>query len=171
MRFTLFSLLAVLAFPSFATEAPLEIVSGEIDAVSYMRLEKQVDKWGSDLRVMLRSHGGNVDSALKMGELVQKYNVTVYALDYCESACSIVFGAAHKRIALDDARIGVHNYAWVSSGEPLPLSDSSYQDTLNLWTKSLGDREAKKWMLDAWTTPPTSMFYVSDGYTRVSTQK
>ena len=88
----------------------------------------EVGKRGDYIKtVVLNSPGGSVTDALAMGRLIRekKFATEVEAGKYCASSCPLMFAGGSERRAGDNAAIGVHQVASLSSPNALPRDEMS----------------------------------------------
>ena len=66
--------------------------------------------------VHLTSSGGEVDAAYQIADIILKRELDTHAVDYCESACSIILLAGVDRTASNLAKIGFHQTSITPEG-------------------------------------------------------
>jgi hypothetical protein len=59
-------------------------------------------------RLELDSPGGDAEEGFSMAALVEKYSISTFVGDHCESACTIVFVAGRERSTTPTAKLGFH---------------------------------------------------------------
>ena len=69
---------------------------------------KSKTRFLSQTTVVLRSDGGSLVSAIKIGELIRLKGFGTYVQDYCASACTLIWLGGTQRYMYAAARIGFH---------------------------------------------------------------
>ncbi len=69
---------------------------------------KSKTRFLSQATVVLRSDGGNLVPAIKIGELIRLKGFATYVQDYCASACTLIWIGGTQRYMYAAARIGFH---------------------------------------------------------------
>lgn len=126
--------------------------SGEITKSSVDRLIKRIDKYidqhpNQDLSITitLDSGGGNVNEALRAIREINRLNrnpmiqidTKVGSRNSCESACTLLFTAGHKRFASERSKFGFHSPKFVS-GDRGELTRDDIEDLYRrLWLKQI----------------------------------
>jgi hypothetical protein len=135
-------------------------LDGEIGFRTYESLAMEHEH--SEIRVLeLRSWGGILDPAVKIGSLVSENKVAVHVFDYCESACVIIALSSSELSASPDAQFGFHRGAAVASPDSELgrfVADSATDELLSRLHR-LGVPDAI--LRQAEQTPPNEMYYVS----------
>jgi hypothetical protein len=104
------------ALPSHA--AQLEVYDGKPDApvigINGAIEEADVDGFQglaatrNNALVLLRSGGGKMAPAIRIGEMIRAKGYNTIVKDYCMSACALIWLAGSKRLMTPSARIGLH---------------------------------------------------------------
>ncbi|HEV7877386.1 hypothetical protein [Bradyrhizobium sp.] len=123
----------------------------------------EVGKRGDYIRtVVLNSPGGSVTDALAMGRLIRekKFATEVEAGKYCASSCPLLFAGGVERRAGDNATIGVHQIAAISSASAAPRDEMDVAQRISArCQRYLGDMGIN---LQAWVhameTPHDKLF-------------
>ena len=109
----------------------------------------------------LRSHGGVIDSATRIGEFLERYRINTYVDSYCESACVIVALYGSVLYVTPESRFGFHRASSVASNDSELGQYIANLGTGDLLSK-LKELGIPDYILDkAETTPPQEMYYVS----------
>lgn len=64
-------------------------------------------------RLAITSNGGIIDDATETAQLIERHHLDTVAIEYCDSACLIVFMAGRARFAEQDMSFGFHATALV----------------------------------------------------------
>lgn len=119
-QLALTALLSSLAWPGHAAtiEVSRQVVTidGEID---FGDVEQFQSKAGllNDATVVLRSRGGRLVPALRIGEAIRSKGYSTYVHDYCASACALIWLAGQPRYMSPTAQIGFHAAYDENSGQ------------------------------------------------------
>lgn len=85
------------------------IEKGDAEKLKALLLDKNNIIDGSYIgRLRITSPGGDVDEAITIGQLIKKLNISVSAIDYCSSACFIIYSSAVARTKMGDAKFLLH---------------------------------------------------------------
>jgi hypothetical protein len=123
-RVILTASLLITAPPSFAAqievydgkpELPVIGINGDIDVDDVNRFQ-ELSSTQNNAVVMLRSRGGRMASAIRIGEMVKAKGYTTIVKDYCASSCALIWLAGSKRFMTPGAHIGLHQ-AYNSTGQ------------------------------------------------------
>lgn len=139
--------------------------SGEINESSVNRLIKRLNKLIEDnpnqdlsITITLDSGGGNVNESLRAIREIQRLNrnplvqidTKVGSFNSCESSCTLLFTAGHKRIASERTKFGFHSPKFVRGDR----GDRSREDIENLY------REI--WLKQIRAVDPTAAAMIKD---------
>jgi ATP-dependent protease ClpP protease subunit len=110
-KLVLTALLSSVTWPSHA--ASIEVnqnvvtIDGEID---FGDLETFQSKAGflNNAAVVLRSNGGRLVPAIRIGETIRSKGYATYVREYCASACALIWVAGRQRYMSPTAQIGFH---------------------------------------------------------------
>ncbi|MEO0344065.1 MAG: hypothetical protein AAF198_11575 [Pseudomonadota bacterium] len=126
-RVFLFAAVMVLAHPGFANEKfrvagdtvfydtetgddESEISSADVkDLRDLLRVNPEVS------RIELNSGGGSYFGGLRMGRLIQDFELDTHVVDICSSSCFYILLGGTKRTMARGARIGLHHTSWSAS--------------------------------------------------------
>jgi len=145
--------------------------AGAIDQGSADRLAKELEARGEYVRtVSLNSPGGALQDAIAMAKLIRERKLNTEVADgaLCASSCPLIFAGGVKRLAGQEAAIGVHQFfATIAKDTPAPadpaqaLSDA--QMTTARISRHLGEMgvDPAIW-LHALDTPPQTLYYFSE---------
>jgi hypothetical protein len=110
-------------------------ISGTIGAASAVWLRERLDEAhlaAGDL-VLLSSPGGNLDSALIMGEIIRSRGLATVVgtadtsgrvtQSYCASACVLVYAGGKPRYGVEGSTLGVHRFTTSLPGRD-PVGDA-----------------------------------------------
>lgn len=111
-------LLLTIALPAYAAhievydgkpalQLPVIGISGEIEENDADRFQELSSTLNNAL-VLLRSGGGKIAPAMRIGEIVRAKNYTTVVKDYCASSCALIWLAGSKRFMTPAAHIGLH---------------------------------------------------------------
>jgi|GEM_PF-124909 len=143
---------------------------GAIDLTSAEGLAQELNARGEYVRtVLLNSPGGAVEAAMAMGKMLRERKLTTAVADgaLCASSCPLMFAGGVKRLAGDEAAIGVHQFFVLAPkngeqrlGPAQAMSDT--QMTTARITRYLQDMgvDPALW-LHAMDTPPQALYYFS----------
>jgi hypothetical protein len=104
------------AMPSYAAqlevydgkpETPVIGVNGEIEEADVDRFQGLAATRNNAL-VLLRSGGGKMAPAIRIGEMIRAKGYNTIVKDYCMSACALIWLAGSKRLMTPGAHIGLH---------------------------------------------------------------
>jgi len=116
---------------------PRIVLSGEIrpgDDKRFAAVLKQADvqskEWATDRTLRLSSYGGDVATAMSIGRLVRKAQLTtiVQNNDTCASACVLILAGGVWRIAWGNARIGLHRPYFYDPGKATGGGYKNFQE-------------------------------------------
>jgi hypothetical protein len=82
--------------------------SGGITFGTAKEFEQFLDAMAGLRLVHLRSLGGRISEAQRIGDLIRKHNLDTYVPYECMSACTIIFLSGHERLITAKSRIGFH---------------------------------------------------------------
>ncbi len=139
----------------------LAILDGEIGYETLASLKNGLVDDGSTPTLILKSNGGSIDSAVKIGELLSDYQIDVVVVNYCESACVIIALSGTRLFVSSRARFGFHRGSAVASRNSqlgkyiADLATNEYISAL----KSLGVPQSV--LKIAKETPADEMYYLS----------
>jgi hypothetical protein len=140
----------------YASEGMI-VLDGEIKTGSQLDFQRALRTVGIPKIVLLNSGGGNVSAALEIASEIYDRNLTTYVQEgkLCASACSIIFFAGKRRLALGD--VGVHQ---MSSRGPASLAGLQFilADVLSAFDSFGVDYRVLQKML---RTPPANMYFFS----------
>jgi ATP-dependent protease ClpP protease subunit len=69
---------------------------------------KQSEDW--NVPVLLRSPGGDIEEALKIGHLIREHQMSTVTDTMCASACTYTFMGGVHRVAAEGTQYGVHQF-------------------------------------------------------------
>lgn len=143
------------------------IVQGSAEA-----LRTELESRGEYIKsVALNSPGGVVSQALEMGALIREkgYVTRLQAGAFCASSCPLIFASGTKRLAHQDAAIGVHQIytSGTSNASTAPAATqersqavSDAQTTTAAITRYLKEMGADPALwINALETPPDRLYY------------
>jgi hypothetical protein len=96
-------------------ELPIIGINGDIEVADVDRFQK-LSSVLNNAAVMLRSTGGKMGPAIRIGEMIKDKGYTTIVKDYCASSCALIWLAGSKRFMTPTAHIGLHQ-AYKSTGE------------------------------------------------------
>jgi hypothetical protein len=88
-------------------EAPVIGINGEIEEADVDRFRGLAATRNNAL-VLLRSSGGKMAPAIRIGEMIRAKGFNTIVKDYCMSACALIWLAGSKRVMTSGAHIGLH---------------------------------------------------------------
>lgn len=115
-RSILAAFLLTTALPSYAAqievydgkpELPVIGINGNIEEADADRFQ-ELASTRNNVVVMLRSGGGKMAPAIRIGEMIKAKGYTTIVKDYCASACALIWLAGSKRFMTASAHIGLH---------------------------------------------------------------
>lgn len=114
MRALIFAVIMMLAAPTYAAEflklqgTKTIVMLGDIEPSDVLALDKLLQEDVNE--IYLSSPGGNLDTAWRLGKLVNEKGVKISLTENvsCASACAILFFHAAKREMANGSRLGVH---------------------------------------------------------------
>jgi hypothetical protein len=114
-RAILSALLLSAALPSYAAEVvvggkpglPVIGINGDIEGNDADRFQ-DLSSTLNNAVVLLRSRGGEMAPAVRIGEMIKAKGYTTIVKDYCASACALIWLAGSKRLMTPTAHIGLH---------------------------------------------------------------
>lgn len=85
--------------------------------------------------VLLNSNGGNVQIAMRSGEMIRSLNLNTQLFGRCESACSLIFIAGKERYVVEGSlfswtKMGFHQMSVKSSNEKSCLDEATMSENL-----------------------------------------
>jgi len=144
---------------------------GAIDPGSADRLAKELEARGEYVRtVSLNSPGGALQDAIAMAKLIRENRLDTEVADgaLCASSCPLIFAGGVKRLAGQEAAIGVHQFFATASKDAPAQADpaqalSDAQVTTARISRHLGEMgvDPAIW-LHALDTPPQALYYFSE---------
>ena len=143
--------------------------TGTIEPGTAEEFAAEIAKRGAYVKtVVLRSPGGSVTDALRMGRMIREkgYGTQVDAGRYCASSCPLVFAGGVERQAGAKARIGVHQVSAYARGgaSPVTITASEGMDSAQR-TSAECQRYLREMGIDlqvwvhAMETPKEKLFY------------
>ena len=111
IKIALTALLASVAWPCHA--ASIEVyqatitIDGDIDFGDFETFQSKTRAL-SQATVTLRSNGGKLVPAIKIGETIRQKGFATYVHEYCASACTFMWLAGTQRYMATTAQIGFH---------------------------------------------------------------
>src|SRR5260370_26181045 len=116
-RAFLAALLMSSAIPAYAAQIDVNplgnnvqmiAVVGEIGPNDFDAFKLKANSVGGKIFVFLRGPGGNLLSALQIGEFIRLKGWDTAVFDDCSSACAAIWLAGIRRMMTPNARIGFH---------------------------------------------------------------
>ena len=105
------ALLASAAWPCYAAQIEVNqsiiTIDGDIDLGDFVALQSKTSIL-NNATVVLKSNGGKLLPAIKIGELIKTKGYTTYVQEYCASACTLIWLAGQQRYMTPTALIGLH---------------------------------------------------------------
>jgi len=141
-------------------------INGEIVAGDYIKLLRLVVNNKAGARIRLNSNGGDLNEALKIGELVNKLNLETIVSkgDYCASACFFIWLNGERRTALriqkdvDQFNIGLHR-PFLSSVTTDQASRQRQIDVQRETIRYLEDKLIPRRIIDLMMSRPSNEIY------------
>src|SRR5215471_10979984 len=113
------ALLASVAWPCYAAQIEVNqstiTIYGDIDFGDFVTFKSKTSSL-DNAAVVLRSNGGRLLPAIKIGEMIRTKGYTTYVREYCASACTLIWLAGQQRHMAPAALIGLHAAYDASSG-------------------------------------------------------
>jgi len=141
-------------------------IYGEIAPGDYIKLLKLINNNEPGYRIRLNSNGGDVNEAIKIGELVNRLNLETFVFrgDYCASACFFIWLNGERRFArriqqgVDQFNIGLHRpfLATVNTGQ---ASRQKQIEIQRQTTKYLEDKLIPRRIIDLMMSRPSNEVY------------
>ena len=88
-------------------ETPVIGINGQIEEADVDRFQGLAANRNNAM-VLLRSNGGKLAPALRIGEMIRAKGYNTIVKDYCMSACALIWLAGSKRVMTATAHIGLH---------------------------------------------------------------
>jgi hypothetical protein len=82
-------------------------IDGDIEFGDFETFQSKT-RFLSQATVVLRSNGGKLVPAIKIGEVIRQKGFATYVEDYCASACTLIWLAGPQRYMAAAAQIGFH---------------------------------------------------------------
>jgi Clp protease len=82
-------------------------IIGEIEENDVDRFQELSSRMDNAL-VLLKSSGGKIAPAMRIGEIVRAKHYTTVVKDYCASSCALIWLAGSKRFITPTAHVGLH---------------------------------------------------------------
>lgn len=143
MRRNLLALLLLTsAWPSYAAQVvvydgtsglPAIGINGPIEETDVEQFEA-LSSTRNNAVVLLRSGGGKMAPAIRIGEMIKAKGYPTVVKDFCVSSCALIWLAGSKRFMTPSARIGLHQ-AYNATGQPDGMGNAilgSYMTRLGL---------------------------------------
>ena len=118
------------------------LLAGGIDYRSRDALLRTLQVHPDVERIVLQSDGGLVFAARAVSEIVLREELDTHVARQCNSACTLVFAAGHRRTMARDASLGFHAYGKVSQFHLLAVDAEAEQAKDAAFLRSRGFREA-----------------------------
>jgi hypothetical protein len=96
-------------------ETPIIGVNGQIEEADVDRFQA-LAATRNNAMILLRSEGGKMAPALRIGEMIRAKGYNTIVKDYCMSACALIWLAGSKRLMTATAHIGLHQ-AYIVAGQ------------------------------------------------------
>jgi hypothetical protein len=96
-------------------ELPVIGINGAIEEADVDRFQG-LSSTRNNALVFLRSGGGKMAPALRIGEMIKAKGYNTVVKDYCVSACALIWLAGSKRFMTSSAHIGLHQ-AYNTTGQ------------------------------------------------------
>jgi hypothetical protein len=116
------------AFASVTTKGDLVTFRGTITAKSGDDLAAALGNPAVKRLWIRGSNGGVVRSAIHAAQVIQLRGLTIIATTQCDSACTILFAAAAKRIATSTTALGFHRGTLIGTGDTPLFADPNEGD-------------------------------------------
>jgi hypothetical protein len=119
-KLVLAALLSSVAWPSYA--ASIEVnqkvvtIDGVIDFGDFEAFQSKTS-FLNNATVVLRSNGGRLVPAIKIGETIRAKGYATYVDEHCASACALIWLAGQQRYMSPTAQIGFHAAYNENSGQ------------------------------------------------------
>jgi ATP-dependent protease ClpP protease subunit len=105
------ALLASVAWPCYAAQIDVNqstiTIDGDIDFGDFVAIQSKTSIL-NNATVVLKSNGGKLLPAIKIGELIKTKGYATYVQEYCASACTLIWLAGQQRYMTPTALIGLH---------------------------------------------------------------
>lgn len=147
-------------------------ISGAIEKGDYSKLKKLLlDKKENFVAfqrlVLLDSVGGDVQEALKIGELMRKNFSTTYvnADKVCFSSCFLIWAGSVKRIVNESAKLGVHRLALASKESSINKTEKLTSPMLSIVDTYLRKNGIPSKVIDRMNeTSPSDIYLISQDW-------
>lgn len=110
-KIVLAALLSGLAWPCLAASIDVKqavvTIDGDMDFGDFEAFQSKT-RFLSQATVLLRSDGGRLIPAIRIGEVIRAKGWATLVQEYCSSACSLVWLAGAERYMTANAQIGFH---------------------------------------------------------------
>lgn len=155
-----FLCLCLLVSPLFAAELEIKDrsihLSGEILPDDELKFSDSIKANPNLLAVELDSRGGDVYTAMQIGNLTRRNKLNTVAVGECLSACTVIFISGRER-GISEGHIGFHRVLNVETGMPVGLDDPLYNRlTIFAWGKGVDPIRFVQWMTFA---NPEAIYY------------
>jgi ATP-dependent protease ClpP protease subunit len=105
------ALLSSMVWPCFAARIEVNqatiAIDGDIEFGDFEVFQSKT-RFLSQATVILKSNGGKIVPAIKIGEVIRQKAFATYVEDYCASACTLIWLAGSQRYMAATAQIGFH---------------------------------------------------------------
>ena len=140
------------------------VIDGKIVPGDYDKLVKLVLNHGVPSRFTIRSSGGSVVEAMKIGRLVRSSLADVLSVDECQSACSLILLAAVELSPLG-SEVGIHRPRFTPEeykASSFENADASHRNLNDMVKEYLIEMDAPYFLIEkTLKTPSNDMAYVS----------
>lgn len=140
------------------------VIDGKIVPGDYDKLVKLVLAHGIPSRFTIRSSGGSVVEAMKIGRLVRSSLADVLSVDECQSACSLILLAAVELSPLG-SEVGLHRPRFTPEefkASSFENAEASHRDLHDMVKGYLIEMDAPQFLIEkTLKTPSNDMAYVS----------
>ena len=136
------------------------LIDGVIGKNTYSIISAKLKK-NKITQVIIRSPGGLIDQSIKIGKLIEKIEMPIQVLDFCESSCVIIASYSKHLTAKNNSVFGFHQGASLVQSES-SLSKYIALEATNNMVNTLHKNGVPQEVLDiAAETRPSEMYYVT----------
>lgn len=176
------ALLLCLAIPSsFAAEYRafttsgyhIVTVNGQFTQGEALRFERFLRHNPETEYVLLQSHGGYVNEAIKVGRIIQKKKLRTAVETYCNSSCFITLMAGESRHVYREAYVGVHRPFLETKAQTIPdkRNSKTYRNLATYLSGVVKNKSNSQKILDLmYDTPTNNMQKVDEKYDFISVE-
>lgn len=148
-------------------------LNGKFESGESHRFQQFLSHHQNTQFILLQSHGGSVNEAMKVGKIIYQKKLNTLVETYCYSSCFVALMSGHTRYVAEDAYLGVHRPYFIKKDKW--VQDEKYSSTYNNLSQyfqfMLGNSQQSQLVVNLiYKTPSDSMYQIdhSESYLKLN---